>query len=180
MATEAEIVDSADKAGIPQLDFSSFPHQIFWLAVFLVAIFIVVRRIALPRVGEILSRREKRIQLDLEEARQINAQAEELEAQIAQTLTEAKQYSEMKAAEARNEIQTIKAAATVEAERVVRLEAEEADRAIQTMRTQSVEAIREIAKTTAAEIVNQIVPSRGIYDRISKVVDPSIKGQQND
>ncbi|TMV83769.1 F0F1 ATP synthase subunit B', partial [Thioclava sp. BHET1] len=55
MATEA--IDAAAAAageagssgGMPQLDFSTYGNQIFWLVVALVAVFFILTRVALPR-----------------------------------------------------------------------------------------------------------------------------------
>ena len=59
MATEAATgaAEHAEKAGMPQLDFSTWPNQIFWLAVTLVVIYLVLTRIALPRIGGVLAER---------------------------------------------------------------------------------------------------------------------------
>ena len=35
----------AEAAGMPQLDFSTFPNQIFWLVVTLVAIYLILNKI---------------------------------------------------------------------------------------------------------------------------------------
>ena len=43
--------------GMPQLDFATFPNQIFWLIVTLVVIYFVLSRIALPRIGAVLAGR---------------------------------------------------------------------------------------------------------------------------
>ncbi|MFN4098278.1 MAG: hypothetical protein ACK4GT_00740, partial [Pararhodobacter sp.] len=56
---ETVIVQGADVAqgtaaasgGMPQLDLSTFPNQIFWLAVTLVALYLILSRVALPRIG---------------------------------------------------------------------------------------------------------------------------------
>ena len=45
----------ADSAGMPQLDFTSWPNQIFWLLVALAAIYFVLSRIALPRISAVLA-----------------------------------------------------------------------------------------------------------------------------
>src|SRR3989338_7675403 len=47
----AEVAHETAKAGMPQLDFSTFPNQIFWLVVTLLVIYFVLSRIALPRIG---------------------------------------------------------------------------------------------------------------------------------
>ncbi len=50
---------AADAApGMPQLDFGHFPNQIFWLVVTLVVIYLILSRVALPRIGSILAQRQ--------------------------------------------------------------------------------------------------------------------------
>ncbi len=73
MATEAAQDAAAGAAGhggghavgMPQLDFSTWPNQIFWLAVTLVVIYFVLTRVALPRIGAVLAERSSTITNDL-------------------------------------------------------------------------------------------------------------------
>ncbi|MCY4446478.1 MAG: hypothetical protein OXC02_08485 [Rhodobacteraceae bacterium] len=180
METEAEVVVAAERAGIPQLDFATFPHQIFWLAIFLIAIFIVVRRIALPRIGEIHSQRERRIRTDLDEAHRVNEQSKEIEDQIEASLAEAKRYSETKAAESRVEIQKIKARASEEADKIIQSESQVAAERIEALKSQSLDAIKTIAVATASEIVSAIIPNRGNTDQINQVVNDQLKGESSE
>lgn len=177
MAAENNV---SEQAGIPQLEFSSFPNQILWLVVFLLAIFIVVRMIALPRIGQIVSQREKRIKTDLEDARKLNEKIEGLENSIEETLAEAKRFSEGKAAETRNEILEMQNKALEEAEVTVRAEVAEAEKRIEAIQDEALTNIRAIANEAAVEIVNQIVPKRGILDEISGVVDAKVQGKTSE
>lgn len=177
MATENNVTE---QAGIPQLEFSSFPNQILWLVVFLIAIFIVVRSVALPRISQIVSQREKRIQVDLEDARKLNEKIEGLENSITETLAEAKRYSEGKASETRNEILEMQNRALEEAEVSVKAEVEVAEERIAAIKKEAITNIREIANEAAVEIVNQIVPKRGILDEISCVVDAKVQGRADE
>ena len=56
-AEDALAVHGAEAAGpgMPQLDVSSFPNQIFWLIVTLGVIYFVLSRFALPRIGAVLA-----------------------------------------------------------------------------------------------------------------------------
>ncbi len=177
MATENNVTE---QAGIPQLEFSSFPNQILWLVVFLIAIFIVVRSVALPRISQIVSQREKRIQVDLEDARKLNEKIEGLENSITETLAEAKRYSEGKTSETRNEILEMQNRALEEAEVSVKAEVEVAEERIAAIKKEAITNIREIANEAAVEIVNQIVPKRGILDEISGVVDTKAQGRADE
>ena len=41
------------RAGMPQLDPAIFPNLIFWLVVALVALYFILSRVALPRIGTV-------------------------------------------------------------------------------------------------------------------------------
>jgi F-type H+-transporting ATPase subunit b len=62
--------------GMPQLDASTFPSQIFWLVVAFATLFYLMRRKALPRVAEILEARQERIAADLDRAARLREEAE--------------------------------------------------------------------------------------------------------
>ena len=52
MATETHGADAAAQApGMPQLDFSTWGNQIFWLVIALVATYFVLAKVALPRIA---------------------------------------------------------------------------------------------------------------------------------
>ncbi len=70
------------KVGMPQLDFSTFSNQIFWLVVTLFVIYFVLSRIALPRIGEALADRAGTITNDLAEAEELKKKLEEAGATV--------------------------------------------------------------------------------------------------
>ena len=84
MATETQAASGAHEAasapGMPQLDISTFPNQIFWLVVTLVAIYLILSRVALPRIGAILAERQGVITSDIAAAEDLKAKAVEAEA----------------------------------------------------------------------------------------------------
>ena len=66
MATHSAAVEGAHGAealaeeaatGLPQLDFTTFPSQIFWLAVATFVLFQLMNRVALPRIASVLEER---------------------------------------------------------------------------------------------------------------------------
>ena len=70
MATEAH-GEAGQAVGMPQLDFSTWPNQIFWLLVTLVVIYLVLSRVALPRIGGVLAERKGTITNDLAAAEEL-------------------------------------------------------------------------------------------------------------
>ncbi len=67
-------------AGMPQLDVSTYPAQLFWLAVSIGILFVALRMLALPRIGAALEIRRERIDDDLAKAA---ASSDEAEAALA-------------------------------------------------------------------------------------------------
>ena len=61
---------------MPQLDASTFLPQLFWLAVTFIALYLVMRYLAVPRVGGAIEARRRRLEEDLDRASRMKAEAE--------------------------------------------------------------------------------------------------------
>lgn len=96
------------EGGLPQLDVSTFPTQIFWSLVFFALIYVLMSRVALPKVGAILEERSRKIDGDLDAARKMQADAEETNAKNDEALRGARE-------QARDALRAAADAATAEA-----------------------------------------------------------------
>ena len=74
---------------MPQLDISVFPTQLFWLALIFVALYLILWKVALPRVTEVRESRQVRIESDLEKAEALKAEAEAALADYVKTIAKA-------------------------------------------------------------------------------------------
>lgn len=63
---------------MPQLDPSYYPTQLFWLAITFGLLFVVLWKIALPRISHIRAIRQSRIETDLEKAKAVRIEAGEV------------------------------------------------------------------------------------------------------
>ena len=75
---------------MPQLDISTFLPQVFWLLIIFSALYILMARFALPRVGEILEERQNRLDIDLEQAEKYKVESEQLEVEYYKLTAEAR------------------------------------------------------------------------------------------
>lgn len=120
MASETTTGASEHAVGMPQLDISTFSNQIFWLVITLVIIYLVLSKIALPRIASVLSDRQMAISNDL-------AKAEDLK----QAAIDAERAYNLALSEARAEAQTIIDEAKAEIKQELLVATEKADVEIQ-------------------------------------------------
>lgn len=139
--------------GMPQLCFDWFPNQMFWLAVALVAIFLILSRIALPRIGAVLAERRGTIINDLAAAEELKAKAAEAERAYNEALAAARAEAGRIVAKARAEIEADLAAATARADAEIAERTAASEARIAEIRAGAVQSVTEVARETAAAIV---------------------------
>ena len=64
------------KGGLPQFDPTSFPSQLFWLAVMFAIMYFVFSRRSLPAISSVIENRREHVQNDLETADRLRTEAE--------------------------------------------------------------------------------------------------------
>ena len=79
---------------MPQLDFTTFLPQLFWLFISLSILYIMLSRIALPRISDVIEERKDTITDDLDEAKALSLEAEGVVEDLRAKLEEAKVQSQ--------------------------------------------------------------------------------------
>lgn len=166
---------AASAPGMPQLDFSNWGNQIFWLVIALVVIYFILSRIALPRIASVLAERQGTITNDLAMAEELKLKAQEAEAAYQQALTDARAEAGKIVADARAEIQADLDAATAKAEAEISAKSAESEKKIAEIREGAMEAITEVAKDTAKEIVSAMGQSADARS-VTSAVNARLKG----
>lgn len=149
----AEDVAHAVEGGMPQLDFATFPNQIFWLVVTLVVIYLVLTRVALPRIGAILAERKGVITNDLAAAEELKQKAVDAERAYNEALAKARVEAGKIVAQAKAEIQADLAAATAVADAEIAAKAKESEARIAEIQAGAADAVTAVARDTARELV---------------------------
>lgn len=152
MATEAH-GEAGQAVGMPQLDFSTWPNQIFWLLVTLVVIYFVLSKIALPRIAAVLADRKSTITNDLAAAEELKAKAVAAEKAYNDALANARTEAAKIVAQAKAEIQKDLDAATAKADAEIAAKAAESEKTIAGIRDGAAAAVAEVARDVAAELV---------------------------
>ena len=153
--TTQELSDAAAQAGpgMPQLDFSTFSNQIFWLVVTLVVIYFILSRFALPRIGGALAERAETITNDLAEAEDLKQRALEAEQAYERALADARAEAQQINIAMRAEIQAQLDIELAKADAEISARTAEAATALAEIRDSSVSSVKDVAKATAKEIV---------------------------
>ena len=82
-------------AGLPQLDFNTYPSLIFWSVVSLIIGYILMKYLVTPNIKSILNNRETNIQNDLVKAKTSSQETEKIKENIINSQTELKSRSQL-------------------------------------------------------------------------------------
>ena len=145
--------------GMPQLDFSTFPNQIFWLVVFCVVLFAIVKFFIIPRMEDIFANRRKIIDGNIAKAEEIRLRVSEIEKQIEEELQKAKSQCDEIMSNSGSNIKEQMALALEDSKIATTQLINEAEGRLKELRDGSEAAIERISEELASEIISKI--SRG-------------------
>jgi len=95
MITTSEITFASDKkAGLPQLDFNTYPSLIFWSIISLIIGYFLMAYIVTPQIKSIINLRETNIQNDLIKAKTSNEESEKIKNEVLSNQEEIKLNSQ--------------------------------------------------------------------------------------
>src|SRR5471030_983374 len=90
-ATQSETGhEGGGHANFPPFDTSTFPSQLLWLAITFGALYYVMSKIALPKVGAVIANRKARIAKDLNDAAAMQQRADAAAKAHEKTLADAR------------------------------------------------------------------------------------------
>ncbi len=154
----------------PPLDPGTFAPQLFWLALTFGLLYLLLKRFALPRVGEVIEERRERVERDLARAESLKAETEQALANYERALAEARTRGNAFAKEMH-----AKLTAEVDAERS-RLDAQiaqriaDAEARIAQDRARAMAGIGDIAGETAGAIVAKLIGKEASPDEVKRAL----------
>lgn len=156
----------------PPFDASTYPSQLLWLAISFGLLYLIMKRVALPRIGEILEERRDKIEGDLAEAERLRHKTDQAIASYEAALAEARAKAHAIAEDTRaaNKARLDAERAAREAELAKKIAAAEAS--INAAKASALGHIGEIAADTAQAVVAQLadtVTINAARDAVAKV-----------
>jgi F-type H+-transporting ATPase subunit b len=143
----------------PPFDSAHFGSQLLWLALTFVFLYVVMSRIALPRIGGILETRRTRIEGDLKEAERLRVETERALAAYEAALAEARQNAHAIAEETRSSIKADIDNKRTMVEGDLSARVAEAEARIQVTKTSALGNVDAIAAETAQALVARLIGS---------------------
>ncbi|WP_332718550.1 F0F1 ATP synthase subunit B [Pelagibacterium mangrovi] len=172
-----EVVGAAGEEHVtgvfPPFDATTYPSQLLWLVITFAALYFVMKRVALPRIGEILEERRDRIEGDLAEAERLRQKTDQAIASYEAALAEARANAHKIAEAARAENKTKLDAARAKVEANLAKKVTEAEARIAETKTEALGHVDEIATETAQAVVAQLVGNVSDADAREAVVKVS-------
>ena len=164
------------KAPFPPFNAETFGSQLFWLAICFVFLFVMMWKVALPRIGSIIDDRLKRIADDLAAAEALKGQSDAAIAAYEKALADARARAQAIANETRD-----KQAAAAEVRRksledALNVKLADAEKTIAATKTAAMTNVRGIAADAAKAIVERLSGKAPSDSTVDAAVADALKG----
>lgn len=160
---------------MPQLDASTFPSQLFWLAVTFIILYVLMARLGLPKIGTMLAARRARIEGDLGRAQQMKAEAEAVMGAYQRTLADARAQAQTTLKEAMDRFNLEAAQRQREAVNKIGLEIGAAEKRIAAAKTEALGDLRAMAVELASAATQRLAGLAVDNSRAAGAVDQVLK-----
>ena len=171
--TEAE---GGHGGGFPPFESTTYASQLVSLAIAFVALYLIVSRIALPRVGSVIDARQNAIEGDLAEAQKLKdasgAALKAYETELASARSRAQAISN----ETREKLNAASEAERKKLEGQLSVKLAQAEKTIAATRETAMGNVRGIAADAASAIVQRLTGVLPDGSAVNSAVDASLKG----
>jgi F-type H+-transporting ATPase subunit b len=161
--------------GFPPFKADTFPSQLLWLAICFVALYVMVARVALPRITSILAERRARIDADFAEAARAKGEADAAVAAHEKALADAHAKAHALAVATRERLAAESEAHRKSVEEELNRRLAESDKAIAASKAAAMANVRGIAIDTAGAIVARLVGTTPPEQAVKAAVDELLK-----
>jgi len=163
------------KKPFPPFEKETFASQLIWLAVFFIALYVMMSRLVIPRIGGIIAARENHIADDLAEAGRLKTKSDEALADYEKALADARNRAHAIANETRE-----RQAAEAEGQRKAledKLNAKlaDAEKTIADTKQAAMANVRTIASDAAKAIVERLIGTAPADKVVAEAIADTLK-----
>jgi F-type H+-transporting ATPase subunit b len=156
--------------GLPQLDVTTFPSQLFWLLVTFVFLYVIFSKKNLPEISSVLENRKNHIQNDLETAGKTRLEAEQVQNSYEESLNKAREDATNEMSSVNDEISAEAEKASNEFREHSEKEIAKAEKNLSKAKKEVLDSMDTIAAEIASEAAQKIVGISTDVDQAKSVV----------
>ena len=176
MATQAHTEHpGGGKPPFPPFNKETFASQLVWLVIFFVALYVIISKLAIPRIGGIIEARRERIDGDLAEAKKLKEQSDAALAAYEKSLADARTRAQALADETRDKLNAEAEQARKKLEAELNAKLAEAEKTIAATKTAAMANVQGIAVDTAAAIVERLIGTAPAGSAVEAAVADALK-----
>jgi F-type H+-transporting ATPase subunit b len=175
-ATAHTQADGGHKAAFPPFEKDTYASQLVSLVIAFGALYLIVSRIALPRVGSLLDARQGAIEGDLAAAQALKDQSDSALKAYESELAGARSRAQAIGAETRDKLNAASEAQRKTLEDQLAVKLADAEKTIAATREGAMSNVRGIAAEAAAAIVQRLTGMLPDGKTVDSAVDASLKG----
>jgi F-type H+-transporting ATPase subunit b len=162
---------SDKKAGLPQLDFDTYPSLIFWSIISLVIGYFLMAYLVTPQIKSIINLRETNIQNDLIKAKTSNEESEKIKNEVSKNQVEIKLNSQTLINEALLETKKLLDKSEKKVSEKIELRITKAEQNINETKDNVISEILNNAEDLTKDIVQKFTSIKPLNQDIKKTVD---------
>jgi F-type H+-transporting ATPase subunit b len=175
-ATAHTEADGGHKAPFPPFQKDTFASQLVSLVVAFVALYLIVSRIALPRVGKTIDDRQNAIEGDLAAAQKLKDESDAALKAYESELAAARSRAQAIGSETREKLNAAAEAERKTLEEALAVKLAQAEKTIAATRETAMSNVRGIAAEAASAIVQRLTGVLPDGKSVDSAVDASLKG----
>jgi F-type H+-transporting ATPase subunit b len=168
--------EAAHERVFPPFQKDTFASQLVSLLIAFVALYLIVSRIALPRVGSVIDDRQNAIDGDLAEAQKLKDASDSALKAYESELAAARSRAQAIGAETREKLNAASEAERTTLEERLSVKLADAEKTIASTRESAMSNVRGIAADAAAAIVQRLTGVLPDGNAVNSAVDASLKG----
>jgi len=162
---------------MPQFDIATFPPQVIWLAITFVVLYLLMARVALPRIGNVLSERQQKIDDNLEAAEELRTQAKADADAYTSELAKAREAARAAVAAAVQEVSSDAAAKQEALGQRLAGQIKTAEAEIEKAKANARTSIREAAIGVAQTATQRLIGTAPAEQTIAAAVDSALQAR---
>lgn len=163
---------------MPQLDPSVWPTQLIWLAITFIALYLIVWRVALPRIADVLEARQRKLDDDLKKATALKEEAETILAEYEKMRADAQAAAHGVLQKAQDEMKAEAERQTAETMARLARQTEEAEARIDAAKSAALSGLEGTVSEVVAAATEKLIGVKAGDQEISRAVGQVMGGKR--